>query len=54
MVALAQAILSITYVTVTKLTKHNNIIRNVLNNHPAPANAAGNVRAPVPTIRLNT
>lgn len=54
MVALAHAILSITKVTVTKLTNAKSIMRNVLNNHPAPANAAGKVRAPVPTIRLNT
>lgn len=54
MVALAHAILSITKVTVKKLTKANIIIKKVLNSHPAPAKAAGSVSAPVPTIRLKT
>lgn len=53
-VAFAQAMLSITNVTVTKLTKHRTIRAIVLNNHPASAKAAGKVRAPVPTIKLNT
>lgn len=52
MVAFAHAILSITNVTVIKLTNAKNIKRKVLNNQPAPANAAGSVNAPVPTIKL--
>lgn len=53
-VALAQAIHSIIKVTVIKLTRANEINKIVLRSQPAFAKALGNVRAPVPTIRLNT
>lgn len=51
--ALAQAIVSMTYVAVMKLMKARNTRDMVLRPHPARANTAGNVRAPVPTIKLN-
>jgi hypothetical protein len=53
-VAFAQAIVSITKVTVIKLTKARRLTKMVLKSQPAPANTEGRVRAPVPTIKLKT
>lgn len=53
-VALAQAIVSITKVTVMKPTNANIVIKSMPKNQPACANTAGNVSAPVPTIKLKT
>lgn len=52
--ALAQAIVSMTYVAFKKLMNARNIKDIVLRAHPALAKAAGRVKAPVPTIKLKT
>lgn len=51
--ALAHAIVSMTYVALRKLMNARNTSDIVLRPHPARANAAGSVNAPVPTIKLN-